>query len=1226
MSIMRKDEVLAALDRIKGQTTLTQTRTKAVEKLVDLLGADGKTTVDAVHASLYENIEPSSANRELNRLVTDFNKAAEDSDAHMRLIATLNKKAGAKGRHVYFETDRELSPNILTEDLNAVGDKYIDPKAIVANAKPIVAVMTFNPIEFEQVRAVFDKEYSPIRNSSPQGFYLGTYGKANVYLFRPGGQGVVAAQSQAQAICDILHPYAIFVVGIGWGANGEKQKIGDVLVPWAIYNCNALYSDKRGNIRKNRSSEYPTSSSFKTIVEDLPYTQGAKTVGYKIHTGKSLSYSEYLDDVTKKEQLIYAIDELAIGGEMEMAGVAEVAYQQNFHWLLFKGISDFSGNYAEMSRRTAVKKASKNAAHAARAFIEEYMPHLLKVVPPAQPVAPLQLALPVISLTNALDMIAEKYVPIKGTMTDVGKRPAYKTAANIGGLSVDIADALQEWANDDGAPPIFAILAEYGMGKTVTSQRFYKTWREQQSSNPALRPAMYFDLRDVSVNEESGDTPSLDDVLWSCVQTGWLTNGAPKEMVVGDIYSHLQKGSVVIFDGLDEVLVKLNQGNGALFAKRLLGVIKRYPKTKLLITTRTQYFRTLREQNNLLTLEERGDTKKEAFRAMELLPFNEHQVREYLRKALKLSDSEIQKIVEMVSSVHDLSDLTKRPYTLSFVAEMIPDIEELRNEGKPIYGVTLYREMVNRWLERDASKTYIVLDDKFTLAEDLAAHFWRNGLPGMKAKDLNEWLYEWLDTSRYLTSKYATLNHDRLEEDLRNSTFLARSNDDVFRFSHTSMQEYFVAKYLYEAVKHDNAAAWNMPKPSDETLDFFGQMMMEDDVRELLATMQGWAQRSDNEANQNLLFYAMRAEAKGYPQPSLRKLNLNGADLNGLTISIDLPEANLSHAKLRDARFEHINLRCADFTAADLTRARVLGCNLNSARLDETSLIGTIFRKCNLDGMYAETPNCYRTQLTYCQHVPLSLDAARCLISPEKGVQTEGTSARAALRSVIGHSVSINSAAWSPDGTRIVSGGDDSTVRIWDAQTGESVGKYDGHIGYINSAAWSPDGTRIVSGGSDSTVRIWDAQTGESVGKYEGHSGTIRSVAWSPDGKRIVSGGYDSTVRIWDAQTGESVGKYEWHSGTIWSVAWSPDGTRIVSGGNDCTVRIWDAQTGESVGKYEMLPNGNHAVWNGDGSLRFATEGAWEYLGWQTTLNGKLDILPAERFGYLPLPPSRDMA
>ncbi|KAL1745559.1 hypothetical protein HDZ31DRAFT_36103, partial [Schizophyllum fasciatum] len=127
---------------------------------------------------------------------------------------------------------------------------------------------------------------------------------------------------------------------------------------------------------------------------------------------------------------------------------------------------------------------------------------------------------------------------------------------------------------------------------------------------------------------------------------------------------------------------------------------------------------------------------------------------------------------------------------------------------------------------------------------------------------------------------------------------------------------------------------------------------------------------------------------------------------------------------------------------------------------------------------------------------------------------------------VINSGHGVNSVSFSPDGTCIISGSDDGTVRVWNAATGQPVGDpLRGHGDYIGSVAFSPDGTRIISGSSNKTVRVWNAATGQPVGvPLCGHEHWIRSVAFSPDGTRIISGSSDKTVRVWDAATGQPVG------------------------------------------------------------------------------------------------------
>ncbi|QDT98029.1 WD40 domain-containing protein [Gimesia aquarii] len=164
-----------------------------------------------------------------------------------------------------------------------------------------------------------------------------------------------------------------------------------------------------------------------------------------------------------------------------------------------------------------------------------------------------------------------------------------------------------------------------------------------------------------------------------------------------------------------------------------------------------------------------------------------------------------------------------------------------------------------------------------------------------------------------------------------------------------------------------------------------------------------------------------------------------------------------------------------------------------------------------------------------------------------------------------GHLSKVISVAFSPDGTRIVSGSWDNTVKIWDATQGQEIRTLKGHKGRVNSATFSPDGTRIVSGSNDNTVKIWDAAQGQEIRTLKGHTSGVTRVAFSPDGARIVSSSFDHTVKIWDATQGQELITIRGHSKYVTSVAFNPDGTRIVSGSNDNTVKIWDAAQGQEI-------------------------------------------------------------
>ena len=157
----------------------------------------------------------------------------------------------------------------------------------------------------------------------------------------------------------------------------------------------------------------------------------------------------------------------------------------------------------------------------------------------------------------------------------------------------------------------------------------------------------------------------------------------------------------------------------------------------------------------------------------------------------------------------------------------------------------------------------------------------------------------------------------------------------------------------------------------------------------------------------------------------------------------------------------------------------------------------------------------------------------------------------------------VNSVAFSPDSSRVVSGSDDNTVRIWNAITGEVEAELKGHMGKVLSVAFAQDDSRVVSGSIDKTIRIWNAMIGEKEAELKGHTGWVTSVAFAQDGRRVVSGSDDKTVRIWNVTTGEVEVELKGHRGCVRSVAFSQDGSRVVSGSDDKTVQIWNTITGE---------------------------------------------------------------
>ncbi|MGH7599306.1 MAG: protein kinase domain-containing protein [bacterium] len=125
----------------------------------------------------------------------------------------------------------------------------------------------------------------------------------------------------------------------------------------------------------------------------------------------------------------------------------------------------------------------------------------------------------------------------------------------------------------------------------------------------------------------------------------------------------------------------------------------------------------------------------------------------------------------------------------------------------------------------------------------------------------------------------------------------------------------------------------------------------------------------------------------------------------------------------------------------------------------------------------------------------------------------------------------------------------------------------DGHAGAVLQAVFSPDGKRLVSVSEDSTVIVWDFNRRERLATFDDHQGPVNSVAFSPDGKWFATVSSDQTVIVWDAVRLEKEAVLSEHHAVVTSVAFSPDGRFLISAsfGNDNRTLLW------KVGSWERM-------------------------------------------------------
>lgn len=200
--------------------------------------------------------------------------------------------------------------------------------------------------------------------------------------------------------------------------------------------------------------------------------------------------------------------------------------------------------------------------------------------------------------------------------------------------------------------------------------------------------------------------------------------------------------------------------------------------------------------------------------------------------------------------------------------------------------------------------------------------------------------------------------------------------------------------------------------------------------------------------------------------------------------------------------------------------------------------------------------------------------------------------------SLNGHRTSVLAVAWSADGRRIVTGGTDRTIRVWDAADASLLDTIDTGIKRVRDLAISPDGTRVAVVGLAPEVSIIDLRT-RATSTLHGHRGNVSRAAWSPDGHGLATGDSTGEIHVWHVDRGVSR-TLAGHGGEITGLAFTSDGELLLSAGRDRTLREWPitssngAPTIKSVDADELT------------CLSLSADGSWCAIG---TNDGKVVLL-----------------
>lgn len=201
------------------------------------------------------------------------------------------------------------------------------------------------------------------------------------------------------------------------------------------------------------------------------------------------------------------------------------------------------------------------------------------------------------------------------------------------------------------------------------------------------------------------------------------------------------------------------------------------------------------------------------------------------------------------------------------------------------------------------------------------------------------------------------------------------------------------------------------------------------------------------------------------------------------------------------------------------------------------------------------------------------------------------------IQSLSAHSDWVKSIAISPCSQRFVTGSFDSTLKLWNLETGEHQQTLDYHDRGIFAVAVSPDGKTLASTSWDKTIKLWELPSGDLIDTLTSHSGSVRSAIFSHDSRTLISCSFDETIKLWDVNRGVLINTLSDYSSAVYCLALHPNGQILATGSGDGKITLWNLEKKSEIAiltccldvveALMIAPNGQTMIaGNGDGSIQ----------------------------------------
>lgn len=456
------------------------------------------------------------------------------------------------------------------------------------------------------------------------------------------------------------------------------------------------------------------------------------------------------------------------------------------------------------------------------------------------------------------------------------------------------------------------------------------------------------------------------------------------------LYINKKHKVLFVFDNLDEVLVHMPSSTASSFTKTIISLISN-KNIKLLICCRKQYFKNIQEQNSLF-FSINKNRNNQGYATLTLLPFTKDQVRSYLQRYHVGNIKIINPLVSSIDTEHQLLDIARNPYMLNLISSCLPVLYNHYEENRKISSAYLYKTIVDFWLNTDQAKNSFIERHKIQILEYLAAIIWRKHQRRWSFEQLESFVDDFLAENQKLFDIYRNKERDALYKDVRTMPFIVRTSYDNFRFSHSSIQEYFIACFLFRGLKGGKRNYWEMEVPSIETLDFLSQLLLENQDRwlECDENITKWLEVYERKSSKFIFYFWMLMAKNNHPFNRPEIISLEGEDLSGWNFTgsnssyLDLQGVNFNKCNLIGSNFEFVDLEKSTFNQATLISTRFLQCILSYNDFNQANLKFSILRHCEMTSL--DLRNCCmdNMQLIFNRELdcifPTKLPSSLCLV------------------------------------------------------------------------------------------------------------------------------------------------------------------------------------------------------------------------------------------------------